>query len=115
MYTHDGYRTILEEELLKSYVPIECAYAVGIVLDQTYGYLNREGGYQVHHTLVDIYSLEDAERVRDEYNGDFIEAVIDEKEFRSREPMWGPFEHCDECVAEGWFDGSRRDTEQAHR
>lgn len=64
-------------------------YAVGAVLDQTFGYWNGEDSWTTDHVKARLYdSRYEAEQVLNRLNGDFIDEVSNEAEFKAREPTW---------------------------
>ncbi len=84
-----------EEEFLKEHSPLPCKYAVGVKLDQTFGYLveldGSEGYYwtsTTRHPEVSLFPLRTALEYKEQAMGLFIEAVPDEKEFKDREDTW---------------------------
>lgn len=92
-----GFRSLGSEEwvlfsievLVRSYKPLPSEYAVGVVLDQTFGYLTQDGSSTIHHPeALLLNSVEEAKKWKKKYKGDFIEAVPDVQEFRSREDTW---------------------------
>lgn len=75
------------KDLLDSIGPTK--WAVGCVLDQTIGYYTVTEGATTKHPEAVLYDSEaEAERVMVEHRYDFVEAVLDEQEFRSREDTW---------------------------
>ncbi len=86
------------DTLLANYTPVTegIKYAMGAVLDQTIGYMSTQDGWETwtwttKHPKVSLFSMAELKEHPASLENpiyDFLEAVVDESEFRSREDTW---------------------------
>lgn len=76
-----------QQALIDSIGPTK--YAVGCAYDQTIAYYTSDCGPTIDHSEATLFDSKDqADIVCQEQKYDFVEAVLDEQEFRCREDTW---------------------------